>query len=41
MPFREIKSLATEPSCEKKRDAIWALADMLQEIIDNIRRYEQ
>lgn len=40
MGFREVKSLAVEPSCEKKRDAIWALADMLQELIENIHRYE-
>lgn len=40
MSFREIRSLATEPSCEKKRDAIWALSNMLQEIMDNIQRYE-
>lgn len=41
MSFREVKSLAVEPSCEKRRDAIWALFDMLQELIENIHRYEQ
>lgn len=40
MGLREVKSLATEPSCAKKRDAIWALSDMLQEMIDNIHRFE-
>lgn len=41
MRFREIESLATEPSHEKKRNAILALEDMLQEIISTIHRYEQ
>lgn len=40
LSFREVKSLATEPTSEKKRDAIWALADMLNELIENIHRYE-
>ena len=40
MGFREVKMLATEPSCAKKRDTIWALSDMLQEMIDNIHRFE-
>lgn len=40
MRFREIESLATEPSYEKKRSAILALDDMLQEIIETIHRYE-
>ena len=40
MKFSEVKALATEQSCAKKRDAIWALSDLLQEMIDNIRRFE-
>lgn len=38
--FREVKALATEQSYAKKRDAIWSLSDMLQEMIDNIHRFE-
>jgi len=40
MGFREVKMLASEQSYAKKRDAIWALSDMLQEMIDNIHRFE-
>ena len=40
MKFSEVKALDTEQYCAKKRDAIWALSDMLQEMIDNIRRFE-
>lgn len=40
MSFREVKALATESSYEKKRDIICLLSDMLQELIENIHRYE-
>lgn len=40
MGIRELRALATDASSEKKRDAIWALSDMLQEMIDNIHRFE-
>lgn len=40
LSFREVKALATEPTYEKKHDAIMALSDMLQELIENIQRYE-
>ena len=40
MGLREVKALATEQAYAKKRDSIWALSDMLQEMIDNIHRFE-
>lgn len=41
MSFKEVKSLACDDNYVGKRDAIGALSEMLNELIDNIKRYEQ
>lgn len=41
MSVKEVKSLAGDDSYVGKREAIGALSEMLNEVIDNIKRYEQ